>query len=304
MRIKLGSGLLATNILAIILVLVINFVPGNVVRIVLGLPFVLFFPGYILIVALFPRKESMGGIQLLALSFGLSFAIIPLIGLLINYTLWGLQLKSILYSIFIFLIIGSVIAWLRSRSLPPASRRVYSFTLGMPNLNHNKLERGLFIVLIIVVLGVLGTIGYVIATPKAGQKFTEFYILGINRQTTDYPTDFTLGNGQVVSVKYGNQSIGVTEQWGRVTLVIVNHEGQDTIYTVTMQIAGTQVGIPFQGNTLDSVGPIALTPEAEWEQEIGIMPQHTGNNQKVKIFLYKDGGSEPYLDLSLWINVN
>jgi len=83
----------------------------------------------------------------------------------------------------------------------------------------------------------------------------------------------------------------------------VNHEGQDTSYTVAMQIDGLQVGIPFQGNTIDLIGPITLTPEEKCEQEIGIIPQHPGDNQKVEIFLYKDGVAEPYLNLSLWINV-
>ena len=94
-----------------------------------------------------------------------------------------------------------------------------------------------------------------------------------------------------------------TEKWGEVTLGIINHEGQDTSYTVTMQVDGTQVSIPFQGGIVDRIGPITLKPEEEWNQEIGIKPQHTGDNQKVEIFLYKDGESEPYLNLNLTINV-
>lgn len=93
------------------------------------------------------------------------------------------------------------------------------------------------------------------------------------------------------------------EQYGRLTLGIVNHEGQNANHTVTVQIYGMQVLIPFQGGTIYSIGPMTLKPEEKWEQEIGIMPQHLGDNQKVEIFLYKDGGTEPYLNLSLWINV-
>jgi uncharacterized membrane protein len=46
---------------------------------------VLFFPGYTLISALFPRKDSLSGVERLALSFGLSIAVVPLIGLILNY---------------------------------------------------------------------------------------------------------------------------------------------------------------------------------------------------------------------------
>ena len=85
---------------------------------------------------------------------------------------------------------------------------------------------------------------------------------------------------------------------------IVNHEGQNANHTVTVQIYGMQVLIPFQGGTIYSIGPMTLKPEEKWEQEIGIEPQHPGSNQEVEILLYKDGGAEPYLNLDLWINVN
>ena len=52
-----------------------------VVRIPLGLVMVLFVPGYSLIAALFPRKNDLDGIERVALSFGLSIAVVPLIGL-------------------------------------------------------------------------------------------------------------------------------------------------------------------------------------------------------------------------------
>ena len=57
---------------------------SGALRIVLGLAFVLFFPGYTLIAALFPGKDALDSIERLALSFGLSIAVVPLIGLILN----------------------------------------------------------------------------------------------------------------------------------------------------------------------------------------------------------------------------
>ena len=34
---------------------------------------------------------------------------------------------------------------------------------------------------------------YVIITPKEGEKFTEFYILGPNGTASDYPTELKVG---------------------------------------------------------------------------------------------------------------
>jgi len=193
-----------------------------------------------------------------------------------------------------------------------------SFILGIkegtePDLNvtRDRLNSGqrrkhhvLSIILAIIILGILGITGYVIARMNVSDKFTEFYALGINGQASDYPTDFTIEQGRVVSVEYGRLSTVLMEQWGRLTLVIVNHEGQSTTYTMIMQIDGAQVGISFQGNIVNNIGPITLKQGEKWDEEIGIQPQHTGDDQEVEILLYKGGGAEPYLNLSLWINVN
>ena len=82
--------LLTIVILSLLLVPLAVFTSGAL-RIALGLAFVLFFPGYTLIAALFPRKEQLGGIERMTLSFGLSIAVVPLIGFALNYTPWGIR---------------------------------------------------------------------------------------------------------------------------------------------------------------------------------------------------------------------
>ena len=117
MRLRTGNGLIPLNLLVFVLVAAITFFPSNVLRIILGIPFLLFFPGYTLVGALFPKREAMDGIQRMALSFGLSIAVVPLIGLILNYTPLGIRLESILFSVTSFIIMTSVIAWFRRRRL-------------------------------------------------------------------------------------------------------------------------------------------------------------------------------------------
>lgn len=62
-------------------------------RIALGLVFILFCPGYVLTAALFPKDSDLDWIERLALSFGLSIAVVPLIGLGLNFTPYGLSRK-------------------------------------------------------------------------------------------------------------------------------------------------------------------------------------------------------------------
>ena len=163
----------------------------------------------------------------------------------------------------------------------------------------NKILNG---VLIIAILGAIGALFYTVAKPNS-ERFTEFYILGINGNATDYPTDFTLRNGQVISVQYGNGTVPINQSYGQVQLSIVNHEQQQTTYSVTMQIDSVQVDIPYNDLNFKILGPINLAPGEKWQQEIGIEPQHIGENEKVELFLYKDETNTPYLSLNLLVDV-
>jgi len=76
-----------------------EFIIASALRIVFGSIFVLFIPGYSLVEALYPREEDISPLERLALSIGLSLALVPLIGLILNYTPWGIRLNPILISL-------------------------------------------------------------------------------------------------------------------------------------------------------------------------------------------------------------
>jgi len=79
-----------------------NTYPMVVFRWVVGSIFILFLPGYATIQVLFPSGKELDGIERFALSIGLSIAITPLIGLLLNYTPWGIRLDPIMTSLSLF----------------------------------------------------------------------------------------------------------------------------------------------------------------------------------------------------------
>ena len=92
-------------------------------------------------------------IERVALSFGLSIAISPLLGLGLNYTPFGLRF-------------------------------------------------------------------YVIVTPKEGEKFTEFYVLGSRGKAEEYPINLTLGKA------------------GAVIKGIINHEYATVTYPLELKLNG------------------------------------------------------------------
>ena len=274
------------DILTIMLILVIAIAPSiTPLRIALGLPLILFFPGYALIAALFPRKDSLGGVERVALSFGLSIAVVPLIGLILNYTPWGIRLYPILISLTVFILAMSGIAWYRRRGLALHERFAVSFNFRLPSWRgQSTVDKVLSTILIIAIVGAIGTLGYVIATPKVGEKFTEFYILGPEGKAEHYPEMLKVG------------------EEGKVILGIVNHEQERASYQVEVRMDDEKLKLRVGGEDRDTI-EVELNHEEKWEGEVGFVPQKAGEKQKLEFVLYKDGKLYFEDPLHLWIDV-
>jgi len=115
--------IVAVSIAVLLVVYVIpNTYPLVVLRWIVGSIFVLFLPGFVVMQALFPSKKELDDIERFALSVGLSIAITPLIGLLLNYTPWGIRLDPIMISLLVFTLSIAIIATYRKyRTLLNAS---------------------------------------------------------------------------------------------------------------------------------------------------------------------------------------
>lgn len=277
MRIRIQNELWLVNILAILLIVIVTFFPSNVLRIILGLPFLLFFPGYTLIAALFPRKNALDSVENLGLSFGLSVAVVPLMGFLLNYTHWGVRLYPILVSLTIFIVITSLVAWYQRRRLTEDETPAISFNLSLtPWKGSNLLNKVLSVILILAILGFIGTMVNTFAVSRSGERFTEFYVVGLEGKAMDYPNELNVG-------KMGKAIVGVT-----------NHEKGETSYRVEVRINGVR------NNKLE---PIVLSDEQQWKEIVSFTPNSAGDNQKIEFLLYKNTDSAAYSRLHLWVNV-
>jgi len=94
----------------------------TMLRYVLGSLFVLFLPGYTTIEALYPKEGELSNLERLALSIGLSLALVPLIGLILNYTPWGIRLEPVVISLTTYTLAVAVTASYRKYMLSPARR--------------------------------------------------------------------------------------------------------------------------------------------------------------------------------------
>jgi uncharacterized membrane protein len=294
MKARHDNDLWLIGIVTILLAVVIAFFPASIVaRIILGLPFLLFFPGYTLVAALFPKKGSLGGVERVALSFGLSIAVVPLIGLILNFTPWGIRLEPILISLVVFIIAASGVAWYRREKLAPEERFGVSFRLNVSKamlpfwhwqeqtLAYNTVS---LVIVVVIAVAIAGLAYGVVNTPRVGEKFTEFYILGPDGKTENYPTELKVG------------------EEGRVIVGIVNHEQEKVSYTVEVWIDGEKTKLRIDGEDRDEI-MVELGNGGRWEGGVGFVPQKVGEGQKVEFVLYKEG--EPYFKEPpyLWIDV-
>ena len=104
--------LLSTTSTLTIFLIPENAYPLTVARYILGSLFVLFLPGFSLVKALFPKKE-LDNVERIALSLGLSLAIVPIFGLLLNYTPWGIRLTPVTLVLLSYTVFLSFIAVIR-----------------------------------------------------------------------------------------------------------------------------------------------------------------------------------------------
>src|SRR2546425_10189140 len=101
---------------------------GNILAILL----VLFVPGYVLVAALFPKNMEIDWIERIALSFGLSIAVVPLLGLLLNFTPLGIRFAPIVATIALFTAGIGLAAYQRRMRVPPDKRIAATLDLAIP----------------------------------------------------------------------------------------------------------------------------------------------------------------------------
>ena len=129
----------------------------------------------------------------------------------------------------------------------------------------------------LLTLAAIVAIVYVTHSPPTGDRFTEFYILGLESKAADYPKKLQVG------------------EEGRIIVGITNREHETVGYWVEVRIDGVRN---------NQVGPLELGHDEKWEEIVSFTPHRAGDSQKVEFLLYRNGEGEPYLKpLHLWIDV-
>jgi uncharacterized membrane protein len=189
-------------------------------RIIIGLPILLFIPGYMTIFFLFPstniKKKSIDYVERFVWSFALSIAIIPIIGIGLNYSPWGLRLQPILVSLELFIFIIGFLAIYRWFKTQPSKRFRFNVNISLPK-DKDITDRILTIMLLISIFSFIITTTYVIFTPSKVNPFTEFYILNSKGYIDNYPTDLVIKENATIKIGIVNHEYAtktfIVEVW-------------------------------------------------------------------------------------------
>ncbi len=272
-------NLIVVILLTIFFIPLIYWEPSNFLRIILGLFLILLFPGYALVESLFPRKNDLDGTERIALAIGLSLALIPILGLILNFSPWGIQFGSILFASSLWILAFSLLGIYRRRISNENDSIKVDFLRTKTWIIQHRRPPNVAVIgsIIIASIILISTVSWRIQSPPAGEPFTEFYILGETRMLQDYPTNLSLGSTQ-------NYWIG-----------IINNEGTETSYSVKAFIKEESVG----GKT-----GIRLGAGDKWEDEFGIVPRVEGTQEKLVFELYRENEENPYRKLHLFVDIN
>ncbi len=254
---------------------------STVLRAAVGFPLLFLAPGYVIVSALFPSetpaRDATGDGQFLirqtvslsdaeraALSFGLSFAVLPLLGLVIAVTPFGYTASTVVNTVAGATLLGAGIATARRLAVPPADRyrpgrrleaaRATIFDAGSTR------RVAINVVLVISMLLAVTTVGYAFVAPQDGEQYTSLRLL-----TED-------DTGELVASGYPSE----IEPGDAVPLVVAveNREGADEEYTAVVQEQRFEDGELVERNELQRIdygvgaGETAyadrtLSPEAE-----------------------------------------
>lgn len=314
-------------------------------RVPFGLAFVLFVPGYAFVAALFPEagaspesadddgtadgtdgwtdsiasRSGIDGIERVALSFGLSIAVVPLLGLVLNFTPWGIRLGPIMLAVSGFTLGATAVAARRRWALPAEERFQVPYREWYAVAREELLEpdtradTALNVLLVLSIVLAAGSVGYAVLVPPEGEQFSAIYLLTEDDDgelvADDYPSEFVRGESQ------------------EVTVGVDNHEGERTEYTVVVLEQDVEVvenGTAAENGSTATVNETVVRDQREldrfgatvaanesWHYEYDLEPTMTGENQRIVWLLFPGGDvpADPSMDdteysVHLWVSVS
>lgn len=302
----------------------------SALQFIVGVPLAVFVPGYTVLSVLFPGRPSRNAGQVsslsgmsrtfsslrsiqqrgvrwgerVALSFGLSMFLIPLLALVLDFSTLVFDTGSlyrtgpIVAMLVGFSVLCALVGLVRRLRLPrderfgvPVGYWVDDFVGG---LTGSPVDALINVVLILSVLVGAASMTYALAVPQDGSSSTNFYIDSQNGSgiTLDYPRNLTAGQPQ------------------QLTVGIQNHEGEPMNYSVVVQLQRYSGEEVLTRNTLKRFSTGTVPQNRTWQRQHTVTPTIAEDNLQLVYLLYRgDPPGNPaegnaYHSIHLSVNVS
>ncbi len=263
----------------LLLIFALTLPEGNALRIVFGIPFLLFLPGYVLVSALWPGKSEIDGLERVALGLGLSIAIVVIVGLGLNYTPWGITLSSAVTGLYCLILILVVIAWLRRLKLGLDERFILSSSALYDKTGDISSTDKVMILIVAIVIVIGGGILAFIAVNPPKESYTQLSLLDENGTMENYPFNLNVNENATIIIE------------------VVCYERETTEYITEVRLVSES-----QGNTTLAQYDFFLADGRKWSQPFNFSINMSGEF-KLEVELFKNGENIPYVSNYLWIDV-
>lgn len=293
-------------------------------RFVFGIPLLLFVPGYSLLAALFPGRpsrnagrvssfsglsenfESIRSIQQrgvrwgerVALSFGLSLFIVPLLSLVLDLSPFPFRTGPIVVLLVLFSLLFTLIGALRRLQLSRTQR--FAVPVGywiedfIDGITDSSVDALLNIVLVLSILVATASMAYALGVPKDATTVTGFYV-----DTEDEP-------GQIEFDGPVTFTVGEPEQ---LTVGVRNNEQEPMNYTVVIQLQRiTDTGEVLSRTELKRFSTPTIPPNKAWQRQHTVTVPISDDNLQLTYLLYRGDAPEnptqqnAYREIHLAIN--
>ncbi|GCF15063.1 hypothetical protein Harman_29980 [Haloarcula mannanilytica] len=268
-----------------------------------AIPFLLFVPGYALIAALFPDREStyqqhrLIGLERILYAVVASICLAVIVGVNLDFTGWPIRPVPVISVLAAVTLLSTFVAlYRRFTSDSAATKTAVQFNTGSNSTSQSS-GGGVQLVSIVVAVAILITLAsvtFVAAQPQRGEAYTEFGLLIENNgtlQADGYPEEMTLGESS------------------ELYFTVTNREQQQTNYIVVVQLTRTApTGDVLEKARLDTYTN-TTDPGETWRQSHTVTPVLEGERLRLTYLLYRDGvPAQPtvdnaYREIHIWVDV-
>lgn len=248
--------------------------------------------------------DGVDGIERVALSFGTSIALVPLFGLVLSFTPWGIRLASIVLVLSGFTVVMVGVSARRRWALPEEERFRVPYRAWIATAKSelfdpdSRTDAALNVLLVVSILLAASGAAYAVTMAPQGEHLTEFYVLTEDDdgelQADGYPEVMAVGESAELVVGIDNQEFETVDYTVVVQLQRVEFEDDETRV--------------LERDEIDRFGA-TLEHNSTRHERRTLSPTFSGEDLRLQFLLYRGAPPEEptvknaYRDVRLWIDV-